>query len=46
MVALIKDFNINPIRRLLGFRADVNRQFGAYRPRNVGGAKDWIAGNI
>ena len=24
---------------MLGFRADVNRQFGAYRPRNVGGAK-------
>ena len=24
---------------LLGFRADVNRQFGAFRPRNVGGPK-------
>jgi cell surface protein SprA len=36
---LIKDFNFNPTPSLLGFRADVNRQFGAYRPRNVGGAK-------
>ncbi len=24
---------------MLGFRADVNRQFGAFRPRNVGGPK-------
>ncbi|MBO9571346.1 MAG: cell surface protein SprA, partial [Chitinophagaceae bacterium] len=38
-LALIKDFNINPLPGLLGFRADVNRQFGAYRPRNVGGPK-------
>lgn len=36
---IIKDFNFNPTPSLLGFRADVNRQFGAYRPRNVGGAK-------
>jgi len=36
---IIKDFNFNPAPSLLGFRADVNRQFGAYRPRNVGGAK-------
>ena len=36
---LIKDFNFNPLPSLLGFRADVNRQFGAYRPRNVGGPK-------
>lgn len=36
---LIKDFNFNPVPGLLGFRADVNRQFGAYRPRNVGGPK-------
>jgi cell surface protein SprA len=36
---LIKDFNFNPMPSLLGFRADVNRQFGAYRPRNVGGPK-------
>ncbi len=37
--SLIKDFNINPMPSLLGFRADVNRQFGAFRPRNVGGPK-------
>ncbi|HUQ67027.1 MAG TPA: cell surface protein SprA, partial [Flavitalea sp.] len=36
---LVKDFNFNPAPSLLGFRADVNRQFGAYRPRNVGGTK-------
>ena len=36
---LIKDFNFNPVPTLLGFRADVNRQFGAFRPRNVGGPK-------
>lgn len=34
---LLKDFNLNPAPSLLGFRADVNRQFGAIRPRNVGG---------
>jgi cell surface protein SprA len=38
-LGIIKDFNFNPTPSLLGFRADVNRQFGAYRPRNVGGAK-------
>lgn len=36
---IVKDFDFNPLPSLLGFRADVNRQFGAYRPRNVGGAK-------
>ncbi|HRE52852.1 MAG TPA: cell surface protein SprA [Flavitalea sp.] len=36
---LIKEINFNPLPSLLGFRADVNRQFGSYRPRNVGGAK-------
>lgn len=36
---LLKDINFNPLPSLLGFRADVNRQFGAYRPRNVGGPK-------
>ncbi len=36
---IIKDLNLNPVPSLLGFRADVNRQFGAYRPRNVGGPK-------
>jgi len=36
-LALIREFNLNPNPSLLGFRADVNRQFGAIRPRNVGG---------
>lgn len=36
---IIKDFNINPVPSLLSFRADVNRQFGTFRPRNVGGPK-------
>jgi len=40
--ALIKDFNINPVPSLLGFRADVNRQFGAFRPRSVGTPKGLI----
>ena len=31
----IKDFNINPKPSLLSFRADINRQFGATRPREV-----------
>jgi cell surface protein SprA len=38
-LTLIKDFNINPLPSLLGFRADMNRQFGAFRPKNVGGPK-------
>lgn len=36
---ILKDFNLNPVPSLLSFRADVNRQFGAFRPRNVGGPK-------
>ncbi len=39
---LIRDFNLNPIPSLLSFRADVNRQFAAFRPRNVGGPKNVI----
>ncbi|MBC7904364.1 MAG: cell surface protein SprA [Gemmatimonadaceae bacterium] len=38
-VKLIKDFNVNPVPSLLSFRADAKRQFGAFRPRNVGGPK-------
>lgn len=34
---LIKDFNFNYVPSQLSFRADVFRQFGATRPRNVGG---------
>lgn len=33
----IKEFNINYVPSQLAFRADVFRQFGATRPRNVGG---------
>jgi len=36
-LSLFKGFNLNPSPSLLGFRADINRQFGAIRPRNVGG---------
>ncbi len=36
---LIKDFNFNPAPSTLSFRADVNRQFGAIRPRSVGANK-------
>ncbi|MBC6492527.1 cell surface protein SprA [Flavihumibacter stibioxidans] len=39
---LVKDFNLNYTPSLLSFRADVNRQFGAIRPRNVGGPKGVI----
>ena len=34
---LIRDFNLNPMPTVLGFQANVNRQFGAYRSRNIGG---------
>ncbi len=36
---LIKDFNINLVPSQLSFRADVNRQFGAIRPRSIGTSK-------
>lgn len=36
-LSLIKDFNFNYVPTQLSFRADVFRQFGATRPRNVGG---------
>ena len=32
---LIKDFNFNPMPSTIGFRADVNRQFGRFIPRIV-----------
>lgn len=32
---IIKDFNLNPTPSLIGIRWDVNRQFGAVRPREV-----------
>lgn len=34
-LALVRDFNVNPVPSLLSFRADVNRQFGKYTPRIV-----------
>ena len=36
-LALVKDFNFNYAPSQVSFRADVFRQFGATRPRNVGG---------
>ena len=36
---LVKDFNFNLVPSTLSFRADVNRQFGAIRPRSVGASK-------
>lgn len=38
-LAMLRDFNLNPVPSLISFRADVFRQFGAFRPRNVGGPK-------
>jgi cell surface protein SprA len=36
---LVKDFNFNLVPSQLSFRADVNRQFGAIRPRSIGTSK-------
>src|SRR5690606_6133991 len=36
-LTLIKDLNFNYVPSQLSFRADIFRQFGATRPRNVGG---------
>ena len=36
---LVKDFNFNIVPSQLSFRADVNRQFGAIRPRSIGASK-------
>ncbi|MFN5421968.1 MAG: cell surface protein SprA [bacterium] len=35
----IKNVNFNPLPSLIGVRLDTRRQFGAIRPRNVGGGK-------
>ncbi|RYF98036.1 MAG: cell surface protein SprA, partial [Chitinophagaceae bacterium] len=40
--SLAKDLNLNYIPSLIGFRADVNRQFGSFRPRSVGTPKGFI----
>ncbi|WP_160711501.1 cell surface protein SprA [Chitinophaga solisilvae] len=34
---LIRDFNVNYVPAIVSFRADITRQFGAARIRNVGG---------
>ena len=39
-LALVRDFNLNLTPSVLGFQANVIRQFGAYRSRNVGGPKN------
>lgn len=39
-LGLVRDFNFNPVPTVMGFQANVNRQFGAYRSRNIGGPKD------
>ncbi len=36
-LALLRDFNFNYVPTLISFRADVTRQFGATRMRNIGG---------
>ena len=36
-LALVKDINFNYVPSQLSFKADIFRQFGATRPRNVGG---------
>ena len=36
---LVKDFNFNLVPSQFSFRADVNRQFGAIRPRSIGTSK-------
>lgn len=36
---LVKDFNFNLVPSQISFRADVNRQFGAIRPRSIGTSK-------
>ena len=36
---LVKDLNFNPIPSQLSLRADIQRQFGAVRPRSVGSDK-------
>ncbi len=41
-LALIRDFNFNPMPTVLGFQANIDRQFGAYRSRNIGGPKNLL----
>jgi cell surface protein SprA len=37
MLDFVRGFNFNPVPNLIGLRWDARRQFGAIRPRNVGG---------
>jgi cell surface protein SprA len=39
-LALVRDFNLNPMPSVISFQANIVRQFGAYRSRNIGGPKD------
>ncbi|HXO77194.1 MAG TPA: cell surface protein SprA, partial [Puia sp.] len=39
-LGLIRDFNFNPMPTVLSFQANIIRQFGAYRSRNVGGPEN------
>jgi cell surface protein SprA len=39
-LGLIKDFNFNLMPTVLGVQFNIDRQFGAYRSRNVGGPED------
>ncbi len=38
--SLVKDFNVNLMPTTLTFRDDANRQFAAFRSRNIGGPTD------
>lgn len=38
-LALLRDFNVNYVPTLMSFRADITRQFGATRMRNIGGGQ-------
>jgi cell surface protein SprA len=39
-LALLRDFNYNLMPTVFGVQFSVDRQFGAYRPRNLGGPED------
>ena len=45
-MGFMKDLNFNPMPSVLSFRADVNRQFAAYRSRNIGGVQDSLPETI
>jgi cell surface protein SprA len=39
-LSLVRDINFNPLPTVFSFHADIDRQFGAYRSRNIGGPVD------